>query len=137
MFQSDDFERERASNIYLMSIVVVIIGLPLPILNLIATVIVFFSNRNSTFFVKWHSTQALLSQIFLMVINSIGLSWTLSAIFGSQQADNNYIAYILTLVLFNIIEFIGTLAAAISVRKGKHISFWFFGPLTNLIYKIG
>ena len=39
-YQPNEYENERASNIYLMSLVVVIVGLPLPIINFIATVIV-------------------------------------------------------------------------------------------------
>jgi len=135
MVVSNDFERERASNIYLMSLVVVLVGLPLPILNLLATIIVYFSNKNSTFFVRWHSTQALLSQIFIVVVNSVGFSWTLSIVFGNEVVTNLYIGYIITLFLFNLLEFIATIKAAILVRNGKNISFWFFGPLTDLVCK--
>jgi len=135
MVVSNDFERERASNIYLMSLVVVLVGLPLPILNLLATIIVYFSNKNSTFFVRWHSTQALLSQIFIVVVNSVGFSWTLSIVFGNEVVTNLYIGYIITLFLFNLLEFIVTIKAAILVRNGKNISFWFFGPLTDLVCK--
>ena len=47
-----EHEAERASNSYLMSVVAVMAGLPLPIFNLIASIIFFFGNRKSTYFVR-------------------------------------------------------------------------------------
>ncbi|MEO7991029.1 MAG: hypothetical protein ABI663_15885 [Chryseolinea sp.] len=130
-----DNESEKASQSYLMSLVAIMVGLPLPIFNLIATGIFYLGNRGGTFFVRWHCTQALLSQTLVVLVNSFGFSWTISIILGRNSVDNNYIAYIITILLFNIIEFIATIFAAIQTRKGKHVEFWFFGTLTNLICK--
>jgi uncharacterized membrane protein len=131
----DDYECERASNSYLMSVVAVIVGLPLPIINLIATGIFYLNNRKGTYFVRWHCTQALLSQVLVVAMNSVGFYWTLSIIFRDRIVDNNYIAYIITILSFNLIEFIMTIYAADQTRKGKHIQWWLFGPLTNEICK--
>jgi uncharacterized Tic20 family protein len=130
-----DNESEKASQSYLMSLVAIMVGLPLPIFNLIATGIFYLGNRRGTFFVRWHCTQALLSQVLVVVMNSVGFSWTLSIILGNNSINNDYIAYIITVVAFNIIEFVATIFAAIQTRKGKHVEFWFFGSLTNLICK--
>ncbi len=134
-YQPDDFEAEKASNSYLMSVVAVIAGLPLPIINLLATAIFYFGNRKGSYFVRWHCTQALLSQLTVLVMNSAGFYWTLSIIFGDKTVNNNYIAYMITIVLFNLGEFIVTIYAAIQTRKGRHVEFWFFGPLTETICK--
>jgi hypothetical protein len=131
----DDYECERASNSYLMSVVAVIVGLPLPIINLIATGIFYLNNRKGTYFVRWHCTQALLSQILVVAMNSFGFYWTLSIIFRDRIVDNSYIAYIITILSFNLIEFIMTVYAASATRKGKHVEWWLFGPLTNEICK--
>jgi hypothetical protein len=130
-----DTESEKASQSYLMSLVAIMVGLPLPIFNLIATGIFYLGNRGGTFFVRWHCTQALLSQTLVVLVNSFGFSWTISIILGRTSIDNNYIAYIITVLLFNVIEFIATIFASIQTRKGKHVEFWFFGTLTNLICK--
>jgi uncharacterized Tic20 family protein len=130
-----DNESEKASQSYLMSLVAIMVGLPLPIFNLIATGIFYLGNRRSTFFVRWHCTQALLSQVLVVVVNSIGFSWTISIIFGKNVINNDYIAYIITILAFNLIEFVATIFAAIQTQKGKHVEFWFFGTLTNLICK--
>ncbi|WP_338409044.1 hypothetical protein [uncultured Flavobacterium sp.] len=128
-------EMERASNSYLMSLVAVIVGLPLPIFNLLATFFFYLGNKNSTAFVKWHCMQALLSQLGLFVFNSAGFWWTISVIFQEEKATNCYFAYMITIVLFNLIEFIGTLILATRTRKGQHPELFFFSDITNLICK--
>ena len=130
-----DNENEKASQSYLMSLVAIMVGLPLPVFNLVATGLFYIGNRNGTYFVRWHCLQALLSQILVVIMNSAGFYWTLSIILGNNELNNNYIAYIITIVLFNIAEFSATIFAAVQTRKGKHVEFWFFGSLTNLICK--
>jgi hypothetical protein len=126
-------ESEAASNSYLMSIIAIIVGLPLPIINLLATLIFFLVNRKSTYFVRWHCTQALLSQVSVLFVNSFGFWWTISIAFGDESISNKYIAYMLTVFLFNLIEFAATAYTAIQTRKGIHVSWWFYGGLTNMI----
>lgn len=134
-YKPDDYEAEKASNSYLMSVVAVIAGLPLPIINLIATAIFYLGNRNGTYFVRWHCTQALLSQVTVLVMNSAGFYWTISIVFGDKTLSNDYIAYMITVVLFNVVEFAATIYAAVETRKGRHVALWFFGPLTETICK--
>jgi lipopolysaccharide export LptBFGC system permease protein LptF len=122
-YKPDDYESEKASNSYLMSVVAVIAGLPLPVINLIATVAFFFGNRKGTYFVRWHC------------MNVVGVYWSVAIFFGSHHITNNYIAYIITIIVFNLAEFIATLYAAIRTRKGAHVVWWFFGPLTDLLVK--
>jgi hypothetical protein len=133
LYQPNDYESEKASNGYLMSVVAVMVGLPLPIINLAATGFFYLGNRRSTYYVRWHCTQALLSQIFIVAMNSVGLSWTLGIVFGDKILTNQYIAYILTIIIFNLAEFIMNIAAAIKTRKGKLVYLWLFGPLSDLL----
>ncbi len=130
-----EHEAESASNSYLMSLIAIIAGLPLPIVNLIATLIFYLGNRNSTYFVRWHCTQALLSQLSMLFINSTGFWWTVSIVFTNETITGNYIAYIIAALLFNLTEFIATIYTAIQTRKGIHVEWWFYGSLTNLICK--
>jgi hypothetical protein len=133
--ETNEYERERASNIYLMSLAIVIAGLPFPIINFLATFFMYLSNRSGSYFIRWHSLQALLSQGVIALLNASGIIWTLSVIFGQEKLSNSYIAFILTIVVFNLGELAGTIYAAIQTRKGQHVEFWFFGPLTDLICK--
>jgi O-antigen/teichoic acid export membrane protein len=127
----DEYESEKASNSYLMSLVAVIVGLPLPVVNLIATAMFYAGNRNKPYFVRWHCTQALSAQAITLVMNAAGVYWTLAIVFGSLAVTNPYIAYVITIVLFNLLEFIATIYAAVRTRKGMHVEWWLFGPLTD------
>lgn len=130
-----EHETEKASNSYLMSLVALLAGLPFPVINLLATVFFYLANRKSTYFVRWHCTQALLSQLSLLLMNSYGFWWTVSVIFSDETISNGYIAYMLTIFLFNIVEFVVTIYTAIQTRKGIHVEWWFYGNLTNLVCK--
>lgn len=68
-------------------------------------------------------------------MNSAGFWWTISIIFSNEEVSNHYFAYLFTILIFNILEFISTVYCAVQTRKGKHVEFWFFGNLTNLICK--
>ena len=132
-YQPTEHENEKASNSYLMSLVAVIAGLPLPIINLLATFFFYLANRKSTYFVRWHCTQALLSQMVLLFANSYSFWWTVSILFTDEKATNNYFAYLFTVIVFNVLEIISTIYCAVQTRKGKHVEVFFFGNLTNLI----
>lgn len=134
-YKPHDSEMERASNSYLMSLVAVMGGLPLPIFNLLATLFFYLGNKKSTAFVKWHCTQALLSQLGLFFFNSAGFWWTIAVVFQDKPATNYYIAYMITIVLFNIVEFITTLVLASKTRKGHHAKLFFFSDVTDLVCK--
>jgi len=130
-----DDESEKASNSYLMSLIAIMAGLPLPIVNLIATFIFYLGNRKSTYFVRWHATQALLSQISLLIMNSVAFWWTIDILIQDSQITTPYISYMMTVFIFNLGEFIATIFTAIQTRKGIHIRWWFYSDLTDLICK--
>ena len=134
-YTPSEHEKEKASNSYLMSLVAVIAGLPLPIVNLLATLFFYLANRKSTYFVRWHCTQALLSQLVLLFVNSYSFWWTVSIIFTDEKVSNHYFAYLFTVIVFNVLEIISTIYCAVETRKGKHVNLWFFGNVTNLICK--
>jgi len=131
-YRPDDYEAEKASNSYLMSLVALMAGMPLPVINLIATAIFTVANRKSSAFVRWHCTQALLSQSFFLCINAPGLYWTGSIVFGDHRFTDLYAGYILAAVVFNIAGFIATMRAAVRTRKGKRVFWWLAGPLADL-----
>jgi hypothetical protein len=135
IYTPTEHEAETASSSYLMSVVAIIVGIPIPIVNLIATIIFYIGNRKSTYFERWHCTQALLSQLSMFFINSYGFWWTISILFTEEIITSKYIAYIIAVFIFNITEFIATIYTAIQTRKGVHVEWWFYGSLTNLICK--
>jgi uncharacterized membrane protein len=134
-YRPDEYESEKASNSYLMSVLAVMAGLPFPVINLVATAVFYFANRNQRYFVRWHCTQALLSQATMLSMNAPGVWWTVAIAFGSATVTNLYLSYILTVILFNLLEFIATVYAAIETRKGRHVEWWVFGPMANALVR--
>jgi len=134
-YSPGEHETEAASGSYLMSLIAIIVGLPLPIINLLATLIFYLGNKKSTYFVRWHCTQALLSQLTMLFINSYGFWWTISIMFTEESITGKYIAYMIAAIIFILTEFIATIYTAIQTRKGIHVEWWFYGSLTNLICK--
>ncbi len=131
--QINESDMEKASNSYLMSVIFITFALPFPIVNLIATVVFGLANRRSSEFVRWHCTQALLSQFSLFVINSVAFVWTVLLFFHVTTISNWYIGYLLTIVAFNILEFLATVVAAVQTRKGIHYRWFFYSDLTDTL----
>ena len=130
-----EHEAEKASSSYLMSLIALVAGLPLPIINLMATFFFYVANRKGTYFVRWHCTQALLSQLSVLFMNSVAFWWTISIIFRDESVTNNYLSYLISVIIFNVFEFIATIYTAIQTRKGIHVEWWFYANLTQLICK--
>jgi hypothetical protein len=119
-------DAEKASNGYLMSLIALMAGMPLPIVNLLASIGFYLGNRKSNYFVRWHCTQAMVSQLLLFW-------WTVSIVFTSRTIDSAYVGYVLTLLIFNLFEFIATMRTAILTRKGQHVEWWLAGGITHLL----
>jgi uncharacterized Tic20 family protein len=132
-YQPNEHESEKASNSYLMSLIGVIAGFPLPVINLIATLFFFISNKKETYFVRWHCTQALLSQFSLFIINGIGSLWLMLIVFGPVNLSNEFISYFLVILFMNLTDLVATIYSAIETRKGIHVHWWFYGDLTTII----
>ena len=132
-YKPNDYETEKASFSYLMSLITIVAGLPLPVINLIATLAYYISNKKSHYFIRWHCIQTLLFQIFFVIINAYPAWRIFSIIFNNGQITNSLTAYLITAFLFNLIGFIITIYSAIYTGRGKHVYLWFFGDLADLL----
>jgi hypothetical protein len=134
-YKPDESEREKAANSYLISMVAVIAGMPLPIINFLATLFFWLGVRNSQFFVRWHSTQALFVQAVLFLLNVAMMWWLLSIVLGNATFTNGFIAYAITVVLINLTGFVMTIYSAIQVNKGAHVEWWLMAAITHQVCK--
>jgi len=134
-YQPGEHECEQASNAYVMSLVALMAGMPLPIVNLIASFIFYLGNRKGTYYVRWYSAQALVIQATLFFMNSYGMYWSLSIVFGGVHVTNQYIAYMLTILSINLVEFISVIYTAIRLRNGGYVHWWFYSAFTDIICK--
>lgn len=143
------YEYEQASNAYLMAVVCVIAGLPLPILNVIASCIYYMGHRKSSYFVRWHSIQAIIAQALIIPLNSIAFAWTVSIIFRNfsigmdddiahaiighnlSEASIAYWLYMFFIIVLNIIEFFAVIFTAIKVRAGHNVRWLIVANITD------
>jgi uncharacterized Tic20 family protein len=140
--QPDDIpvrEREDAMGAYLMMFASIGAGLPLPIINLIASIVYYYVNRGKSRFVRFHTHQSLLSQFPTSLINA-GLVFWSAQIWLFQNLDfpgNVFWGYFWMAVAANLLYFIYSIVAAVKARKGQFYYLIFFGRLSYLhAYKV-
>jgi uncharacterized membrane protein len=130
-------EKEDAMGAYLMMFAAVAIGLPLPVINLIASVIYYFINRKKSRFIHFHSLQALLSQIPTTLINWALVIWAVSIFFTDLTLSDSFWAYAVFAGVSTLLYFIYSLIAAFKARQGKFYYFLLFGKMAyEVVYKV-
>lgn len=131
-------EREDAMGAYLMMFAAVAIGLPLPIINLIASVVYYFVNRKKSMFIHFHCLQALLTQIPTTIINWVAVIWGVMILFSEERTvTTEFWAYLIFAGICTLIYFIIGLIAAYRARQGKMYYFLYFGKLSyEIAYKV-
>ena len=128
-----DDEAESASNAYLLSLVLLMVGAPLPFLNLLASVIFYLSSRRSSPFVRWHSMQALLTHLVVVPVNSVFLWMTLAILFGYRDPDNFYVGWFFFMAGLNAVKMSGSIYTAIKVRRGVNVRWWALAPVVDAL----
>ncbi|MEQ8303478.1 MAG: DUF4870 domain-containing protein [Cyclobacteriaceae bacterium] len=124
-------EKEDAMGAYLMMFASVGAGLPLPIINLIASIVYFIINKGKSRFVKFHSYQSLLSQFPTTVINAVGVFWAVQIfLLDNYEVTDIFKGYVLMAVVLNLVYFIFSIVGAVKARKGLMYYFIFFGKLS-------
>lgn len=134
-YNPKDSERENASNAYIITMMTVTLGLPFPILNLFACIGFYFLIRKKTPFTRFHSLQAITSQVPVILMNSAAIIWTVGILFHKFTISNDFISYVITVVVFNVIDIIYNIIAAMKARNGLLYSFSLFGPLSWMLIK--
>ncbi len=100
-------EKEDAMGAYLMMFAAIGAGLPLPIINLIASLIYYFVQKNNSRFVRFHSLQSLLSQLPTTAVNAVAVFWTLQIFFfHNYETSDQYFGYLIMTAIVNLAYFI-------------------------------
>lgn len=131
-------EKEDAMGAYLMMFAAVAIGLPLPIINLIASIIYYFVNRKKSRFIHFHCLQALLTQIPTTVINWVAVAWGVTILVSDTvSATQMFWAYVVFAGVCTFLYFIVSIIAAYKARQGKMYYFLVFGAWAyQIAYKV-
>ncbi|HCW07263.1 MAG TPA: hypothetical protein DGG95_07860 [Cytophagales bacterium] len=131
-------EKEDAMGAYLMMFAAVAVGLPLPVINLIASVIYYFINKKKSRFIHFHSLQALLSNIPTTLINWGAVIWAVTIFFKEDwHVTEEFWAYVIFAGVSTFLYFIVSLIAAFKARQGKMYYFLLFGKIAyEAAYKV-
>jgi len=123
-------EKEDASGAYLMMFAATAIGLPLPIINLIASVVYYFVNKSKGRFVRFHALQSLYSQLPVTLLNSTLVIWAILNLTHGHEFTSIFWGFAITIGILNIFYFIFSLIGVVRARKGRFFYFVFFGKLS-------
>jgi uncharacterized membrane protein len=130
-------EKEDAMGAYLMMFAAVAIGLPLPIINLIAAIIYYYVNRKKSRFIHFHCLQSLLSNIPTTIINWVLVIWGIRIFFTDLEITDAFWAYAFFAGLSTLFYFIISIVAAYKARQGKMYYFLFFGKISfGIAYRV-
>jgi uncharacterized Tic20 family protein len=121
--------REDAMGAYLMMFAAWGVGLPLPLINVIAAIIYYFVNRNKGRFVKYHAHQSMASQVAVGLINAGAVFGLFRVFFLERDMSRYFFAYLLTVIVINVFYFVFSIIAAVKARQGRIYYYWFFGKL--------
>ncbi|MGB0870888.1 MAG: DUF4870 domain-containing protein [Flavobacteriales bacterium] len=141
-------DREDAMGSYLMMFGALAVGLPLPIINLIASVVYYILNAKKSRFIKFHALQSMWSQLPTTLMNAGLIFWTFAKLipeieenpnvenFEFLTADNLYWGYLISVIIANLLYVIFSIIGAVKARKGEMYYFMFFGKLAyHMAYK--
>jgi uncharacterized membrane protein len=138
--QPDEIEvrvREDAMGAYFMMFATAAMGLPLPILNMVAAIIYYFVNREKGKFVQFHTLQSLYSQIPVTLLNTGLVAWTIVNFANDLDFTSLYWGYLVMTGTAGLIYFIFSIVGAVNARKGVFYYFVFFGKLAyHQVYRI-
>lgn len=133
-------EKEDAMGSYLMMFAAFAVGLPLPIINMIAAFVYYVLNSKKSRFVKFHCLQSLLSQIPTTIMNAFLLYWTIRLFYfdvlndydlnTSFSENKMYIGYLIAVIIANLTYVIFSIVGAVYANKGRFYYFVFFGKLS-------
>lgn len=138
--QPQDIElrvREDAMGAYLMMFATAALGLPLPIINLIAAIVYYYVNRSKGRFVEFHTLQSLYSQIPVSILNSVVVIWTIVNLVKGNDFTNIFWGFLIAVAAADLLYFIFSIIGAVRARNGQFYYFIFFGKLAfHQVYRI-
>jgi len=107
------------------------IGLPIPLLNIVASIIYFFVNRKNGAFVAFHSLQALLMHVPVVLLNAGVIGWLVGILVTPPHDyfSPAFFWYLFFTVLVNIAYIVWSIVALVHARKGR----FFYMPLVGRV----
>ena len=120
-------EKEDAMGAYFMMFAAWGIGLPLPLLNLVAAGIYYGLHRRKSRFVAFHALQSMASQIPVTLLNGGLLFWFLRNMIREDLFAREFWFYLAFTAAVNLAYLITSLVALTRAYKGNFFYFPIFG----------
>lgn len=143
MLEADQFkyqphaaEFEKASYAYLLGILALAVGLPLPIINFLAGIFYYLSSRKETEFVRWHALQEAILQFMMLIINSIHIAWLLSLVMSGGEFTIDYFCMLGFVIAVNFLNIVESAIIFSNLQKYQHIRILFFSNLTDKLDRL-
>jgi uncharacterized membrane protein len=127
-------ERDDAMGAYLMMFASLAIGLPIPLLNLIASLIYFLVNKKTSQFVAFHALQALLSHIPVVLLNAGVVAWLITNLATHAASWAWFLWYMTFTILVNLTYIVWSIVALIHASKGRFFYMPVFGRISFATY---
>ena len=127
-------EKEDAMGAYFMMFAAWGVGLPLPILNLIAAFIYFMIHRKKSRFIAFHALQSLLSQIPVTVANLGLIVWLIRNLVTETGNWSQFLTFLAFVILVNLLYIVFSIVGLVHARKGSFYYMPFFGRVAFNIY---
>jgi uncharacterized Tic20 family protein len=122
--------RDDAMGAYLMMFAAWGIGLPLPFMGLIASIIYYFINKKESRFAAFHSYQSLLAHAFVSILNAIIVLWGVVALISEKiKADMFFFTFLIFVIFWNLIYMVFSVIACVRARKGRFYYFLIAGRM--------
>lgn len=132
--QISEREKEDAMGAYFMMFAALGLGFPLPLINIIASVVYFIIHRRKSRFVAFHSLQSLLSQLPVSLITAGAVVWLLVILFTDLHFPRAFFVYLVFVGLVNVLYVVFSVLALTRARKGQFYYMPLFGRLCFGIY---
>ncbi len=132
--QISDREKEDAMGAYFMMFAGLGLGFPLPLINLVASVVYWAIHRRKSRFVAFHSLQSLLEQIPVTLCNAGLIAWLLVILFTDLVFPTAFWVFLVFVVVVNILDIVISVVALTRARKGRFYYMPLFGRLAFSVY---
>ncbi len=109
------------------------IGVPIPLLNLIASVIYFLVNRKTSSFVAFHALQALLTHIPVVILNAGVVAWLIANLV-THAPWAAFLWFLFFTILVNLTYIVWSIVALVNASKGRFFYMPVFGRISVARY---
>ncbi len=127
-------EKDDAMAAYLMMFASWAIGLPLPLINLVASLVYFFINRRTSKFVAFHALQSLMFHIPVVCLNTGAVAWLIVLLASGFHAIGFFLIYLVFVAMVNILYIVLSIIALLWAHRGRFYYMPLFGRIAFQTY---